>query len=225
MLVRCAIYTRQSVDTHNGLSSCQVQFDQCEAFVRSQRGARWVLVDGRFDDEGYSGASLDRPGFKLLQGLIRSGGVDGIIICRLDRLSRNLRDFVNLSQQLRDNNIGLTILGSPLLGEAALDHMMLNVMASVAEFEREMTASQMAEARAYLRSHGGRVAGAVPFGYTADPRAKQLVVMPQEAEVVTRMFEWAAAKMPPPRLRLSAIPWGGERETTAGGQRAKYTLR
>lgn len=51
-LVRCAIYTRQSVSSDDGLSSCQVQFETCESFVSSQRSVGWLLLSERFDDEG-----------------------------------------------------------------------------------------------------------------------------------------------------------------------------
>ncbi len=71
-----------------------------------------------------------------------------------------------------------------------------------------MTATRIAEAREYLRSNGRRVAGAVPFGYAGDPRTKQLVVVPEEAEVVSRMFEWAAAKMPPATIATIANAQG-----------------
>ena len=51
-LIRCAIYTRQSVTSDDGLSSCQVQFELCASYVRSQRPAGWLLFSDRFDDEG-----------------------------------------------------------------------------------------------------------------------------------------------------------------------------
>ena len=60
-LVRCAIYTRQSVSSDDGLSSCQVQFEACESYVRSQRSVGWLLLSERFYDEGYSGATTERP--------------------------------------------------------------------------------------------------------------------------------------------------------------------
>jgi site-specific DNA recombinase len=95
-----------------------------------------------------------------------------------------------------------------MLGVAALDNMLLNVMASFAEFERDMTASRIAEARAYLKANGRRVAGAVPFGYTADPRTKQLVVVSEESAIVSRMFQWAASKMTPSTIAAVANAQG-----------------
>lgn len=112
------------------------------------------------------------------------------------------------SEELRGHNVALTIVTAPMLGVAALDHMMLNVMASLAEFERDMTASRIAEARAYLKANGRRVAGTVPFGYAADPRTKQLVVIPEEGEIVTRMFQWAASKMTPSTIAADANTQG-----------------
>jgi len=224
--VRCAIYTRQSVDSDSDLSSCEVQFEACRAFVQSQAGAGWIAIEDRFDDEGYSGATLVRPALDRLLGVVRSGGADRVIVYRLDRLSRSLRHFVQLSQELRNHNVALTIVSAPMLGAAALDNMMLNVMASFAEFEREMTATRIAEAREYLKSHGRRVAGAVPFGYSADPRTKQLVVVPEEAEIVSRMFQWAAAKTTPSTIAAiaNAQGWRTRKGQPWTARQVLYTL-
>jgi DNA invertase Pin-like site-specific DNA recombinase len=111
--------------------------------VQSQRGLGWVLLDWRFDDDGYSGATLDRPALPGLLQLIRCGAVDRVVVHRLDRLSRSLRDFVFPAQEFRANNVELNVVAAPTLGVAALDSLMLSVLASFAEFEREMTATQV----------------------------------------------------------------------------------
>jgi DNA invertase Pin-like site-specific DNA recombinase len=77
--------------------------------------------------------------------LIRSRDVDRVVVYRLDRLTRDLRHFVSLSGEFRDNNVALSIVAAPELGVAALDGLILNVLASFAEFEREMTASRIAK--------------------------------------------------------------------------------
>ena len=206
--VRCAIYTRRSVDQNDDLSSCRIQFDLCRAFVQSQKGLGWVLFDCRFDDDGYSGTTLERPATQGLLKLIRWGAVDRVVIHRLDRLSRSLRDFVFLAQEFRANNVELHVVAAPTLGVASLDNLMLNVLASFAEFEREMTATRIAEARAYLKSKGRRIAGAIPFGYAADPRTKQLVIVPEEGEIVSTMFRWAVAKVRPSTIASYANAMG-----------------
>lgn len=82
-LVRCAIYTRQSVSSDDGLSSCQVQFEASESLARSQRSVGWILFPERFDDEGCSGATRDRPALQRLLALIRARRVDLVVIHRL----------------------------------------------------------------------------------------------------------------------------------------------
>lgn len=105
------------------------------------------------------------------------------------------------------------MVAAPTLGMAALDNLMLSVLASFAEFEREMTATRIAEARAYLKSKGRRIAGAVPFGYAADPRTKQLIVVPEEGDIVSTMFRWAAAKVRPSTIASYANAMGWRTRT------------
>ena len=119
-------------------------------------------------------------------GVIRSGGIDQLVIYRLDRLSRNLRHFITLFEELLEHGVTLDAVTSPELGVAALDKKMLNVLASFAEFERDLAASRIAEARDHDKAHGRRIAGAVPFGYAADRHTKQLVVCDEEAQAAVR---------------------------------------
>lgn len=76
------------------LSSCQVQFEACESFLRSQRSHDWILLE-RFDDEGYSGATLDRPALQRLLAQARGHLVDPVVVHRLDRLSRSLLGYAS----------------------------------------------------------------------------------------------------------------------------------
>ena len=62
-VLRCAVYTRQSVaNAEQDLTSCDVQRERCENYVRAMQYEGWQLVDERFDDLGVSGAELSRPG-------------------------------------------------------------------------------------------------------------------------------------------------------------------
>jgi len=83
-----------------------------------------------------------------------------------------------------------------------MSELVLNMLASFAEFEREVIDERLRDARASLRSRGIRNAGRVPFGYTADHLTRQLVVMPERAQVVKRMFEMAAAGAPPSAIAM-----------------------
>ena len=118
----------------------------------SKRTARlgWQLIEERFDDEGCSGTTMARPALQHLLEAVRASQMDRVVVQRLDRLSRNLHQCVTLLKDLRDHRVGLVVVSAPEMGTAALDSLMLNVLASFAEFEREMIASRIAESRARL---------------------------------------------------------------------------
>lgn len=107
------------------------------------------------------------PALQRLLNVVRSGGIEQVVIYRLDRLSRNLRHFTTLFEELGEHKVALEIVTAPGMGNAAMDKLMLNVLGSFAEFERDLAASRIAEARAHLKAHGRRIAGATPFGYFA----------------------------------------------------------
>src|SRR5204862_2782463 len=92
---RCAVYTRKS--TEEGLeqefNSLHAQREACEAYIRSQRHEGWVALPGAYDDGGFSGGNLQRPGLQRLLTDVRAGRVDVIVTYKVDRLTRSLADF------------------------------------------------------------------------------------------------------------------------------------
>lgn len=203
------------MNSDDGLSSCQVQFEACDAFVRSQRSQGWLLLPERFDDDGYSGATTDRPGLKCLLDLVRKREVDRVVVYRLDRLSRSLLGCASLLQELRDRGVGLVIVTALELGHSPQDNLMLNILASFAEFEREIIASRIAESRVRLKARGLRIAGAVPIGYEVDPRTKQFFPSSSEAAVVKWMFDQAVAARTPAEIadQANANGWRTKERT------------
>ena len=125
--IRCAIYTRQSVNSTDDLSSCQIQHDACRLYVESQIVHGWKLIPERFDDEGFSGATLGRPALDRLLTFVRRGQVDQIIVHRLDRLSRSVRGYSTLLNEFRELEVGLVVVTAPELGQSAQDNFMLNI--------------------------------------------------------------------------------------------------
>jgi len=142
------------VKTSDDLSSCRLQRDACRSYVESRCALGWVLIPERFDDEGYSGATLDRLLARVSRGL-----VDQVIVHRLDRLSRSLRDSAKLLHDFRQVDVALVVVTAPELGYSAQDSFMLNILASFAEFEREMIAARIADTRARLKQRHLRFAG------------------------------------------------------------------
>lgn len=209
-VIRYAIYTRQSRDTLDSFSSCQVQCMTCEDFARQTGEVALQWIGQRFDDEGYSGATLDRPAMRELRKVIDAGGVDRVYAVALDRLTRNMRDAVVLLEQFDQAKVELRLVHQSELTSGPEYRFLKHVLAAFAQFEREMIATRIAESRANLKKHGRRLAGNVPYGYDADPVTKQLVPNPVEARRVRTIFRRAAEGQLPKQIAFSCNKqaWG-----------------
>jgi hypothetical protein len=97
-LLRCAIYTRKSTE-HNldlAFTSLDAQREACEAYIKSQHHEGWRLLPERYDDGGFSGASLTRPALQALLEQVRQHQIDIVVVYKVDRLTRSLADFAKL---------------------------------------------------------------------------------------------------------------------------------
>ena len=98
--VRCAIYTRKS--SEEGLdqefNSLDAQREAAESFIASQKAEGWTALPDRYDDGGYSGGSIERPGLERLLRDINAGKVDCVVVYKVDRLSRSLMDFARIME-------------------------------------------------------------------------------------------------------------------------------
>ena len=208
-----AIYTRQSTDTTADFSSCDAQYAVCQDFAKASGEANHYWCGQCFDDEGRSGVTLDRPALRRLRKVIELGGIDRLYVVALDRLSRRLADMITLLDELERAGVELRLVHQPELGQAAESRLLRHILASFAEFEREMIAARIAETRAYLKKHGRRLAGPEPFGYDADPDTKHLVPNTREARRVRANIKRAAAGQTPTEIarRVDHLGWRTKR--------------
>ena len=97
---RVAIYTRKSVEEGLDMefNSLDAQREAAEAYVMSQRANGWYALPKHYDDAGFSGGNTKRPALKELLADCRAGMVDIVIVYKIDRLSRNLCDFLELTK-------------------------------------------------------------------------------------------------------------------------------
>jgi hypothetical protein len=95
---RCAIYTRKSTEAglERELNSLEAQRETCSAYIRSQRHRGWLELPQHYDDGGFSGGNLQRPGLQRLLADIEAARIDVVVIYKIDRLTRSLLDFVRL---------------------------------------------------------------------------------------------------------------------------------
>ncbi len=85
-ILRCAIYTRKSSEEglEQSFNSLDAQREACHAYILSQRHEGWRHVDRRYDDGGYSGGSMERPGLTRLLQDIDAGRIDTIVVYKVD---------------------------------------------------------------------------------------------------------------------------------------------
>ena len=103
--VRAAIYCRVSTieQAEGDFTSLDNQREMSEAYIQSQAGQGWILLDTRYDDAGFSGGNVNRPALDRLLLDAEDGAIDCIVFTKIDRLSRSLLDFSRLTL------IGLTV--------------------------------------------------------------------------------------------------------------------
>jgi len=187
--VRCAIYTRKSSEEglEQEFNSLDAQYDACKAYITSQKHEGWSLNRERYDDGGFSGGSMERPGLKALLQDVRAGKIDVVIIYKIDRLTRSLADFARIVEALEKQNASFVSVTQSFNTKTSMGRLMLHVLLSFAQFEREVGAERVRDKIAASKAKGMWMGGTVPLGYDAVDR--KLVVNEAEAATVRAIFE------------------------------------
>lgn len=186
---RCAIYTRKSAEVlaEQKVNSLQAQREVCSAYIKCNAHLGWEEIPKAYDDGGRSGASLDRPALHELVQDVQRGFVDVIVFYKIDRLTRSLSDFVRLMDGLSSHNVAFVSVTQSFDTSTSMGRMILNVLLTFAQFEREMLADRIRDKLNTLRQRGLHVQGRVPLGY--DKVGGKLVVNAEEAAIVRSIFE------------------------------------
>ena len=89
---RCAIYTRKSTEEglEQAFNSLDAQREACGAYILSQKHEGWTTLPRSYDDGGFSGGSMDRPGLRQLLADVAAGAIDVVVVYKVDRLTRRL---------------------------------------------------------------------------------------------------------------------------------------
>src|SRR6184192_3808443 len=185
---RCAIYTRKSSEEglEQEFNSLQAQNEACEAYIRSQRHEGWVLAKTRYADGGFSGGNMERPALQRLLADIQGGRIDIIVVYKVDRLTRSLADFARLVEIFDTQGMSFVSVTQQFNTTSSMGRLTLNVLLSLAQFEREVTGERIRDKIAASKKKGMWMGGNVPLGYDANERT--LVINPAEAETVRRIF-------------------------------------
>jgi site-specific DNA recombinase len=187
--VRCAIYTRKSHEEglEQEFNSLDQQREAAEAYVESQKREGWVALPERYDDPAFSAATLERPALRRLLSDIEAGRVDVVLVYKIDRLSRSLRDFVQLIDLFEKHGVSFVSVTQRFDTSSSMGKLTLNVLMSFAEFEREVIGERIRDKIAAAKRRGKHTGGMPVLGY--DTIEKRLVVNPEEAKLVRRVFK------------------------------------
>jgi site-specific DNA recombinase len=189
-VVRCAIYTRKS--TEEGLeqpfNSLDAQRQAAEAYIVSQQHQGWLALPERYEDGGFTGANLDRPALQHLLHDIAAGRIDCVLVYKVDRLSRSLLDFARIMEIFDRHRVSFVSITQLFNTATSMGRLVLNMLLSFAQFERELVSERTRDKIAATRRQGKWVGGMPLLGYDVDRPGAKLHVNDAEAARVRAMF-------------------------------------
>ena len=217
---RCAIYTRKSTEEglEQSFNSLDAQREACAAYILSQKHEGWAELSDRYDDGGFSGGSMERPGLQQLLEDVRAGRIDVIVVYKVDRLTRALSDFAKMVDVFDGAGVSFVSVTQAFNTTSSMGRLTLNVLLSFAQFEREVTAERIRDKVAASKRKGMWMGGAIPLGYDVEDKA--LVVSPTEATAIRTIFAeyLALGSVRQLRARLDALGIVSKQRTNRFGR-------
>lgn len=195
---RVSFYTRISTDEDHQKYSLGAQTERLEAFSKASWGEDWRLHKIYRDTE--SGTHMNRPGLEEMLFDAEAQAFDTLLVFRVDRLSRKVRELALMVDELTKHGVVLKSITEPFDTANAAGKMMLQMLGVFAEFEHA-TIVERTKVGMEKKAKGGRfVGGNVPFGYRLDPE-KGLIVHEEEALIVRKLFRmYAIGKIGSPAI-------------------------
>lgn len=190
--MRLALYARVSTEEQKEGRTINSQLGELERFAR-EKG--WRIVD-TYKDEGWSGGVMARPELDRLRDNARKRLFDAVLINDVDRLARDVAHLGVIKRDLERK--GITVIFRKLPSENSPTYnLMVNILGSFAEFERELIADRTRRGRRHKVEVRKQYLGSnTAYGYRYIPKDKAagreglLELVPEEAAVVRQMFEW-----------------------------------
>ncbi len=188
--IRCAIYTRKSHEEglDQDFNSLDAQREAAESFIASQRHEGWEALPANYTDGGFTGANTDRPGLQKLMADIERGGIDCVVVYKVDRLSRSLLDFAKLIAVFDEHEISFVSVTQQFNTSTSMGRLTLNVLLSFAQFEREIIGERIRDKKLASAMKGKYLGGHPILGYDVDREKMRLLANPEEAELVRWIF-------------------------------------
>ena len=184
-MTKCALYARVSSDrqAREG-DSIPAQLDALHKYAKDHN----YQIIGTFIDDGISGTKNDRDELQNLLKLVESDQVDLILVTKMDRLHRSLRNFLNMQDLLQKHNCHWLAIWEPIYDSSTPQgRMIINTMMNLAEFEAGQTSDRIRQVQAFKVSKGEVISGTCTPGYRIED--KHYVLDPDKVDAVRLAFD------------------------------------
>jgi len=182
--MRAIGYVRVSTDKQ---ADHGVSLEAQEAKIRAMAVVQ-LIVDG-----GESAKNLNRPGMERLLTLVNERKVDAVIIAKLDRLTRSVKDLCGLLDLFDKKGIALISVAESLDTGSAAGRLVITIMGAVSQWERETIGERTRDAMQHMKSNGVCV-GNIEYGFRRAPDGEHLEPDPQEQEVLSAIRDLRAGR-------------------------------
>ena len=182
--MRVCLYQRISTDEDHQPTSLKTQRERLVRYCEAMED--WRIVAAHEDQA--SGTSLDRPGLQAALDLAREKRIDLLLVYRVDRLSRKVRQLAALCEELDQLDVILKSATEPFDTGSPAGRMMLQMLGVFAEFEHATIVDRVTAGLERRVREGKWMSGRTPYGYTRDKTTKLLIPDPVKAPVVRRIF-------------------------------------
>ncbi len=183
---RIAFYTRISTDEDHQKYSLDAQRDRLESYARAQYGEEWTLFKVYRDQD--SGTHMRRTGLVEMLADAKAHSFDVLLVYRVDRLSRKLRQLAQMIDDMTEWGVALKSITEPFDSGNLAGMMMLQMLGVFAQFEHGTIVERTKVGMEKKARTGLWVGGPIPYGYRLDPELKALVPCEDEAVVVRKIF-------------------------------------
>jgi site-specific DNA recombinase len=176
-------YVRVSTDRQ---AERGISLEAQEGKIRAMATVHGTDLSEMIVDGGESAKSLNRPGISRLLAMVDAGRVKVVIIAKLDRLTRSVKDLCGLLELFEKRKVTLISVAESLDTGSAAGRLVLNIMTAVSQWEREAIAERTRDALRHKRSQGQRV-GNIPFGSRLGGDGQRLEPDPAEQDALEQI--------------------------------------
>jgi len=216
--MRAAAYLRVSTQDQGGEDRYGLPA-QREAIVGYAK-AQGIEIVSWYEDDGISGATVDRPGLQQLMTDAKEGEFKAVLVAKMDRIARDLFVALFVEKELLLSKVEIYSVSEPVSGNDPMNTAFRQMMGVFAELEKSMITARMSGGRKQKARGGGYAGGGAAIGYQATRGGKVLELDQEKAATVKRVFELRQER-PEWTLRQLADQLNKEGHTTAQGKSFK----